>query len=155
MNALIMFASVHHGNTEKVAYTMADALQATLLRVTDADPEMVRDYDLVGFGSGIYFGKHHAALLDAVAKLPLGDGKPVFVFSTSGRGMRRDHAALRQRLQAKGYRIIGEFACKGWDTYSVLRLVGGINKGRPNNRDLEDAWAFARDVAEKIEQPAD
>jgi hypothetical protein len=33
-------------------------------------PAMLAEYDLIGFGSGIYYGKHHKTLLDFVAGLP-------------------------------------------------------------------------------------
>lgn len=38
--------------------------------------------------------------------------------------------------------MLGEFGCKGYDTFGPFKLVGGIAKGRPNERDLEKAQAF-------------
>jgi flavodoxin len=69
LKALIIYISVHHGNTEKVAKVMANILDATLLQVRQADASMLEQYDLIGFGSGIYFGKHHESLSDFVDKL--------------------------------------------------------------------------------------
>ncbi len=146
MKTLIVYASVHHGNTEKVGRAMADVLRADMVKTVDARPGMVQQYDLVGFGSGIYFGKHHRSLLDFVGALPPQSGRRAFVFSTSGRGSVGDHETLRRRLVLKNFRIVDEFACKGWDTYAFLRLIGGINRGRPNEKDLENARAFARRV---------
>ena len=69
MKTLIVYTSVHHQNTENVAKVMAEALEADLISVANAKPEMLANYDLVGFGSGIYFGKHHKTLLTFVETL--------------------------------------------------------------------------------------
>ena len=34
---------------------------------------------------------------------------------------------------------VGAFCCPGFDTWGPLRLVGGVNKGRPDDTDLERA----------------
>jgi flavodoxin len=147
MKTLIVYVSVHHGNTEKIAKAMASILDADLLRLEDTDAGMLEQYDLVGFGSGIYFGKHHESLLDFVDKLPMMKDKRAFIFSTSGlRKMSVVHdfdKPLRRRLQWKGFDTIGEFSCRGLDTYRATRLVGGVNRGRPNARDLKKAEDFA------------
>jgi len=148
MKALMIYISVHHGNTEKVAGTMANILNADLVLVKQADAIMLERYDLVGFGSGIYFGKHHESLLDFVDKLPVVGNKKAFIFSTSGlRKMPLVHDfdnPLRKKLQRKGFDIVAEFSCRGLDTYRAAGLVGGVNKGRPNAEDLKQAENFAR-----------
>jgi flavodoxin len=148
MKSLIIYISVHHGNTEKIAKAMANTLDATLLEVKQANASMLEQYDLIGFGSGIYFGKHHESLLDFVDKLPVLRNKKAFIFSTSGlRKIWLVHnfdKPLKGKLQRKGFDIIGEFSCRGLDTYRATVLVGGINKGRPNAKDLKQAENFAR-----------
>jgi flavodoxin len=118
-----------------------------LLQVKQADANMLEQYDLIGFGSGIYFGKHHESLLDFVDKLPVLTNKKAFIFSTSGlRKIPFVHdfdKPLRGKLQQKGFDIIGEFSCRGLDTYRATKLVGGVNKGRPDARDLQQAEDFA------------
>jgi NAD(P)-dependent dehydrogenase (short-subunit alcohol dehydrogenase family) len=42
----------------------------------------------------------------------------------------------------KGCSVLGEFGCKGYDTFGPFKLVGSLAKGRPNERDLEQARAF-------------
>jgi flavodoxin len=150
MKTLILYVSVHHGNTEMVARVMANILNADLLQVRQADASMFEKYDLIGFGSGIYFGKHHESLLNFVNKLPMLRNKKAFIFSTSGlRKIRFFHdfdKPLEERLQRKGFDIIGGFSCRGFDTYRATKLVGGINRGRPNAQDLKQAEDFARDL---------
>ena len=147
MKALIIYISVHHGNTERVAKVMANILDANLLQVKQANASMLEQYDLIGFGSGIYFGKHHKSLLDFVDKLPMLRNKKAFIFSTSGlRKIPFVHnfdKPLSKKLQRKGFDIIGECSCRGLDTYRATKLVGGVNKGRPDAKDLKQAEDFA------------
>jgi flavodoxin len=154
MKALIIYISVHHGNTEKVAETMASALDADLVQVRHADANVLEPYDLIGFGSGIYFGKHHESLLGFIDRLPTVRNKKAFVFSTSGlRKMPFVHdfdKSLNRRLRQKGFDIVAEFSCRGLDTYRAAGLVGGVNKGRPSAKDLKKAEDFARGLKESL-----
>ena len=150
MKTLLVYVSYHHQNTEKVAKVMADELGADLVPVSQAHPDTLTAYDLIGFGSGIYGGKFHKTLLQFAESLPDYAGKRAFVFSTSGIGGTKWHAALKEQLVNRGFSIVGDFSCKGWDTVGPLKLFGGINKGRPNEGDLEDARVFARGLKEKL-----
>ena len=144
MKTLIVYTSIHHQNTEKVAKVIAEELEADLVPVDQAQSRPLEEYDLIGFGSGIYFMKHHKTLLQFVEALPAFIGRRAFIFSTSGEGGTRKHAALKDKMVYRGFWIVGEFSCKGWDTFGLMKLIGGINKGRPNVEDLEKARVFAR-----------
>jgi len=152
MKSLIIYISAHHGNTERVAKAMASVLNADLLRVEQVSPNLLEQYDLIGFGSGIYFGRNHKSLLDYVDKLPMLTDKKAFMFSTSGlrsiRLIHDFHKALRERLQRKGFSIVGEFSCRGFDTSRAAKIIGGINKGRPNEKDLKQAEDFVNGFKE-------
>ena len=50
---------------------------------------------------------------------------------------------MREKLQSKGFTIIGEFSCKGYNTNSFLQYFGGMNKGKPDSTDLKNAREFA------------
>ena len=149
MKTLIVYASVHHRNTEKIAKAMAEELGADLVPIGQAQPETLTAYDLIGFGSGIYAGKFHHALLRFVEMLPTVAEKQAFLFSTCGIRGTQWHAAFKELLANRGFSVVGEFSCKGWDTVSFLKLFGGINKGRPNEEDLEEARRFAMGLKEK------
>ncbi len=153
MNAIIVLFSYHHKNTEKVAQVIAGALGAEIKNPNEVDPNSISSFDVVGFGSGIYFGKHHKVLLDLADKLPQVVNKKVFIFSTSGRtgdSASKFHKQLREKLQSKGFEVIGEFNCGGLDTYGLLKIAGGINKGKPNDDDLKQAEAFAQNLKDKL-----
>jgi flavodoxin len=144
MKTLIIYASVHHQNTKRVAAVMAEELAADLVPVQEAQPGSILAFDLIGFGSGIYFMKHHKSILQFVGMLPNITGKQAFVFSTSGQGGNERHKSLKELLVNRGFSIVDEFSCKGWDTFGPMKLIGGINKGRPDENDLEEARVFAR-----------
>ncbi len=151
MKTLVICYSYHHKNTEKVASVFAKALDAELKTPLDINPNWLSEYDLTGFGSGIYFGKHHKVLLEFIDKLPLAANKKAFIFSTSGQedNAAKFHTRLREKLQTKGYNIIGEFNCPGYDTYAITKIVGGIKKGHPNQEDLKNAQTFAQTLKQK------
>jgi flavodoxin len=151
MKSVIIYSSVHHGNTAKVARTMADTLGAVLVKTDETPPESLNVYELIGFGSGIYFGSHHKSLLARVDSLPEMKGKKAFIFSTSGRGGTGFHWRLKEKLLGKKFQIVGEFSCKGFDTFSLLKIFGGINKGRPDEDDLREAGLFARKLLENTQ----
>lgn len=156
LRSLLVLMSYHHRNTEKVANVFAKCLDAPIKTPPQLMPEEIREYDLVGFGSGIYDGMHHKALLELADRLPEARGMKVFLFSTSAivneDKVAKDHSTLRERLWSKGYEIVDEFACKGLDTNSFLKYFGGINKGRPNAEDLKLAEDFAIGLRAALEK---
>ncbi|MBE0525381.1 flavodoxin [Candidatus Thorarchaeota archaeon] len=150
MKSLLILFSYHHNNTEKIAKVFAKVLGAQIKTPQQVDSEEIQEYSLVGFGSGIYGEKHHRILLELADKLPQVTDKKAFIFSTSAimgqDKVAQDHLTLREKLQAKGYTIVDEFACKGYNTNSFLKYFGGMNKGRPNADDLKIAEEFAQNL---------
>jgi flavodoxin len=150
--ALIVCVSKHHGNSHKVASAMAKVLGAKVVEPEGVDISQVRSYDVIGFGSGIYLGVSDPELIELVDRLPPGDGQRVFTFSTSGTFLlpRLGMSHLRDRLRDRHYQVLGDFNCRGLDTVGPLRFIGGVNRGRPNERDLARAAEFAEDVAHRV-----
>jgi flavodoxin len=155
MKCLLIVYSYHHSNTQKVAKVFAKVLDAKIRTPQQTNPEELQDYDLVGFGSGIDTGKNYKELLDFADRLPQVTDKKAFVFSTSGMPVgipsqqrleeytRKCHTTLKETLQSKGYMVVDEFGCAGFNTNKFLKWFGGINKGRPNAEDLKHAETFA------------
>jgi flavodoxin len=155
-SALVLF-SYHHNNTEKIAKSIAKVLDADIKKPQELNPGDLQKYDMIGFGSGMYDGKHHESLLELVDKLAQVTDKRAFIFSTYGipgvfvksissqgeETALQQHLELREKLKSKGYKIAGEFGCPGFNTNSFLKRFGGINRGRPNAQDLKSAEMFA------------
>ncbi len=160
VKSLVIVFSYHHNNTEKIANACAKALGAEVKTPHQVRPEEIAEYDLVGFGSGIYSATFDPSVIDLADRLPHAVGKKAFLFSTygapaafaGGEFVTNNHSQIREKLQAKGYTVIGEFGCAGWNTNSFLRFFGGLNKGRPDADDLRNAEAFARDMMEKAKR---
>ena len=153
----IVCASVHHGNTRRVADAMASATGGLVLEACSAATEIARDGALLGLGSGIFFGSHHRSLLSFAQSLPQKESGAAFLFSTSGTGYQVPrklgldyHRKLRAILEGKGYKMVGEFACKGFDTYGPWGRLGGIARGHPDAPDLERARLFAVSLTQRV-----
>ena len=151
IHCLVVLFSYFHHNTEKIAKVIAEVVGAQILKPQDIDPLELSRYKLLGFGSGIYDYKQHKSLFDLADRLPQANDQKVFLFSTCGvpalftneKMFRDNHAPLRDILESKDYEVVGEFGCAGFNTNSFLKYFGGINKGRPNTRDLTNAKEFA------------
>lgn len=139
------------GGAARLASAMAARLGACVVSPADVTVEELGQASLIGLGSGVFDQAHHKALLELAERVPPLPGRRAFIFSTSGvsrqvaPGLHEEdpHKALRERLTAKGFEIVGEFNCVGYNDNSFLFLVGGINKGHPNAKDLALAEAFA------------
>ena len=159
LRSLVVVFSCHHNNTERVANAVAKVLGAEVKTPQQVKPEEIAEYDLVGFGSGIYSATFDPSVLDIADRLPRAGTTKVFLFSTYGAPafvadrefVERNHSQIREKLKAKGYEVIGEFGCAGWNTNSFLKYFGGLNKGKPDAGDLMNAEAFARDMVQKAQ----
>jgi flavodoxin len=153
MKTAIVYISYHHNNTEKVAQIMASVLGADLKKVGEFEPKELEGYDLIGFGSGIYYRKHHKKLLELASALP-SLNKKAFVFSTSGisnpQSVSDFHKTLTEILKTKGFEVVNDFNCLGYDTVGFLKIFGGISKGHPNVEDLKKAETFALELKTKV-----
>ena len=141
MEVLIVYKSVFHGNTKKIAIAMAEVLNAKLLDVENVDKKIIEGYDVVGFGSGIYYDKPQKKLMEYIEGLNNVNNKKAFVFSTIRQNRSDYNNWFREKLTDKGFEIIGEFHCKG---YTII-------KGNPNKEDIKNAKEVARSIIEKYQ----
>ena len=117
------------------------------------DPATLREYDLVGFGSGIYYMAVDARLRNLIRRLPAVDHVRAFTFFTSGARevpLLDYNKPVRKQLESKGFEVIGSFSCRGFDTVGPFGFIGGINRGRPNDHDLDRAAAFAARLRKEV-----
>ncbi|MCS7133137.1 MAG: flavodoxin family protein [Aigarchaeota archaeon] len=154
LKSLIICTSIHHENTLKIGMVIAEVIGAEIVRPLDIDPSQAAAYDLLGFGSGVYYGNLHSSIREFVERLPQSRGKRVFIFSTSGLPkiplLHDYHRSVRETLRMKGYEVVGEFTCRGLSDHGPLKWLGGVNKGRPNEYDLRDARKFAEKLLHSL-----
>lgn len=149
MKILMVVESKSCGNTRKIADKMASVTDMTIVDTKTAVNTDFKQYDIVGFGSGIYMGKHDKKILDLANSL---DYKSLYTFvvSTSGGSDFDDNnKALTDILVSKNKTVLGTFSCKARDRFFVLKLVGGINKNLPAQSDYENAESFIKDITQK------
>jgi flavodoxin len=107
MRALIIYCSDYNNNTEKIARIFAEKTDCELINIRDVNDINIENYNLIGFGSGVYRESLSLKILGLVDKLNL-KGKNVFVFSTSGSGMKFYNNSLIKLLESKGARPWGQ-----------------------------------------------
>lgn len=141
MKVLIIYHSEHHGNTKKLVEAIAGQGDVTLLNVSDSSSLNWSDFDLIGFASGIYYQKFHKDILGSAEK-NLPTGKKVFFLDTCGVKRNSYTDAIRKIAETKGAQILGSYGCLGFDTFGPFKLVGGIAKGHPDDKDISDVLDF-------------
>lgn len=150
MKTAIIYYSKHHENTKQ----LLDAIQKefpdeiTLIDVTTTSSASLEEYDLIGYASGIYYSKFEKRVLNfAVNHTP--NGKNVFFIYTYGAEKNGYTKAIREALNGKNAKILGEFGCNGFDTFGPFKLIGGIAKNHPDNTDINNAIDFYKNLRSK------
>ncbi len=152
MKILIIVKSKHNENTLKIAEAMSEVAPVTIAELENVTNYKLSDYDIVGFGSGIYFGKHDKELIKFV-KNDCDNKAYCFVFSTSGsKNFDKNNRTLIKLLESKNKTVLGSFGCLGLDRFFIFALGGGINKGHPDTDDFDAAQKFILEVIEKYNQ---
>jgi ferredoxin len=139
---IIICESMYRGNTRRLADAMAFAINCRVVSAKEALEMDLTRYKTVGLGSGIYFTSHHPLVVEAAERLNA--AQRAFLFSTHGAPtVGRYHSALGEALRKNGVAVLGEFSTRGYDCTGPFILVGGGNKGKPNERDEQKAMRFA------------
>ena len=141
MATAIFYYSNHHGNTKKVLDAIREKYPVELYNVEGKAEMDLSRFDRIGFASGVYYGGAAKELVKfAEANLP--EGKDVFFILTGGSPKDSNFASLRMAAKKNNCREIGNFMCKGYDTFGPFALVGGIAKDHPDADDLRNAVKF-------------
>lgn len=143
MKALIIYYSSYKGHTKMIAEAMAEVIGAELIKAEEFSNSEISDYDLIGFGSGVYDQKQHPIISEIIQTLDV-KNKNVFVFSTSAAGTDLYNKDITELLRSKGAVLKGSFSCKGHFIFKIFKINCGVGKGHPNNDDLLNAKSFAR-----------
>ncbi len=149
MKILLIIESKHCGNTRKLAESMAKAVPMTITDTESVNNYNLDDFDIIGFGSGIYMGKHDKKILKLAESIH--DKKAyTFIISTSGgQDFEKNNKALKDILERKNKIVLGTFSCLGLDKFFFLKLIGGVNKNHPDDDDINNAKTFILDIVEK------
>lgn len=139
--AVIIYASTHHGNTKKLVEAISRVHPVTLIDATKQPEADLSGYDLIGFASGIDFGYFYKSVEDFLIKnLPV--GKSVFFLYTCAKPSSRFTETMRQQAIKQNAAVLGEYGCRGFNTYGPWKLIGGMNKNHPSAEEIQKALRF-------------
>ncbi len=147
MKTAIVYYSKHHGNTKKLLDAIAAQYEVELIDVTARPDADLSAFGRIGFASGIYYGAF-AGQVQAFAEAHLPEGRPVFYLCTHGAPKGDFLQAMRAIAARKGCRELGEYRCRGFDTFGPFKLVGGLAKGHPTEAEIRGAVAFYQGLPE-------
>ena len=132
--AVILYASVHHKNTEKVVNYIASAIDADVIDLLKNRNPSIEQYELIILASGIYFGSFHK----------------VIVLYTCGIPYRNYAKSSEKILRENNANYISAFHCRGYDTYGPFGKIGGIAKNHPSQQDMNRLLHNVRISADNI-----
>ena len=142
MKTVILYYSIHHGNTKKLAEAIAAAdPEVELIEASNAATADLSGYDLIGLASGVYGGNWGKPILRAMEnRLP--EGKNVFLLCTSSMKLDMHLKEARKIIADKNCREVGMYRCTGYDTFGPFKIIGGVGKGHPNEKECRKAVEF-------------
>ncbi len=145
MKAAIAYYSQHHGNTKKLLDAISKEFEdIKLINVVECKEADLSDYDIIGFASGTYGGEFSKAVLE-FARNNLPSKKRVFLINTYG--LKGAYKKEMERIIAdKSCQLLGTYGCRGFVTVGPFKLIGGMAKGHPDERDINGAIEFFRKI---------
>ena len=147
MKSILIYSSTHHENTKKLVGAIAKENEIELVNAEEIREKDLSGYDLIGFASGIFYSKFAESVLSfARANLPA--NKDVFFIATAGNPRDANFNSIAKIAGEKTCRERGRYQCHGFDTYGPFKLVGGIQKGHPDEKEIRDAVEFYKELAE-------
>ena len=138
---VIIYASKHHGNTYKLVKVISDKYEIPIIDATKQSVVDIEEYDRIGFASGIDFGKFYEEI-ETFAKNNLPMKKEVFFLYTCAMERKGFTDSMKKIALEKEAVILGEYGCKGYNTYGPWKLIGGMNKRHPTEEEIKGAVEF-------------
>lgn len=139
--AVIIYASKHHGNTYKLVKGISERCEVTTIDATKQSVMDLQDYEVIGFASGIDFGKFYKEI-ETFAKDNLPMKKQVFFLYTCAMERKGFTDSMKKIALEKDAIVLGEYGCKGYNTYGPWKLIGGMNRNHPTEEEIQSAVSF-------------
>jgi len=138
---VIIYASTHHGNTRKLIKAISEKYQIDIIDAIEQKFANLSEYELIGFASGIDFGKFYDAV-EQFLKDNLPENKAVFFMYTCARDDKDFTYTMRTEAMKRHALLMGEYGCRGYNTYGAWKVIGGMNKHHPTKKELDGAVQF-------------
>lgn len=142
LKTVILYRSRHHGNTKKLIDAIVERHpEIDLIDVAELGKKEYPDlssYHIICLASGIYYNQFDKDLL-RIAQECLRDGDNVIALTTYGGENKWYVKQIDGICRVKMATLVTAHGCPGFDTWGPFKLVGGVNKGRPNDEDAQAA----------------
>jgi flavodoxin/NAD-dependent dihydropyrimidine dehydrogenase PreA subunit len=140
------------GNTEKIAKVIQKGVKQAaghcdILKIKDANPKRLYEYDLIGIGSAV-FGGQLGSVGVFLNELRFVGGKHAFLFCTHGTSPETFFPAAYERMQRHGLTVIGMGDWYG-DCYLLHMPEPYPTAGHPDEIDLKEAEKFGKEMVER------
>lgn len=156
MKCLIVFFS-QTNSTRKVAKTIGKEIatydwEVDLKNIKHDKVDNLKKYDLIGFGTPVYYYRLPFLVKDYLQALPDLNNKSVFSFISYGSYYFDVPTEIKNILKKKNTVDIGFFAARGADKYlGYLKQGVLLSDGHPNKGELNQAKNFARSLIESFQ----
>jgi flavodoxin len=126
------------GHTEKMAAVVS---QVTGVKVETIDIPLTEEVDILFLGSALYAGGIDKKVKEFIASLDKNKVKDVVCFSSAA-VLKSSYSQVKKLLEKQNIKVdVREFHCRG--------QFKAINKGRPNENDLENLQEFVKKIISK------
>ena len=152
--AVIYFSAT--SNTEKVAKAIGAGIKQAaghcdVVKIKDAHPRRLWEYDLIGIGCPVYGFVETLNVRAFIKDMRFVGGKHAFAFCTHGTVGEYFFPSIVPRMRNRGMVVIGM-----WDCYGTVYMGGsGENSptgGHPDEIDLKEAEEFGREMVERSQR---
>lgn len=150
-NCLILYHSVTN-TTARVAESIAEGLreagyQTRLCNINKEACPDISNYDLIGFGTPVYFFQIPLNITDCIDNLPGLNNKRSFAFLLNGSYAWNAADFLKRSLKKRGAEIIGWFSAYGADYFIAYNRLGVLaSPNHPTEEELNRAKLFGFEI---------
>ncbi|MGW8320466.1 MAG: EFR1 family ferrodoxin [Thermodesulfobacteriota bacterium] len=151
MKILIIYFS-QTGNTLKMAECIRDGIvevtgPCDLKALREVDADSLAGYDLVGLGTPVFYFQEPFNVRDFLKDLPHQKGRHWFLFGTHGSMWGTMFLSMAEILKGKGAEVVGYHHMYA-DAFLPFYPYPFVTSGHPDERELEAARAFGREIPE-------
>ena len=146
---VIIYSSYHHMNTKKIVDEIHKRFKIRTVPIKDIKKIDLDFYEYIGFASGIYYGTFDKRLLKLADDYSFNENQNVFLIYTCGVEYKNHAKGMEDILKKKKCEYLDKFKCSGFDTYGILKFIGGVNRNHPNKFDLVDAIDFMKNILDE------
>ena len=132
-------------NTLKLLKTLQSTVKFDLIEIEKVKEEELTKYDIVGFASGIYYGRFAKKIINFILDSKL-KNLNVILLSTAGGSSKIPHKKMKELLKAKNWNYISDFSTQAIDKFGPLKLFGGLNKDRPTKEEIDSAKKWINSI---------